>query len=106
MRRAEGNYPTTPHQARRFWLLQHGKLSPDPPSAPEPIDWRSFDAKLCEVYHWTPQQIDDMTLPEIYAALSPPQEPPLNQIVEQAQAYKLLTPEEKLDMAMFLQDTV
>jgi hypothetical protein len=31
----------------------------------EPINWQKIDEALMEKYHWTPQMIDDMTLPEI-----------------------------------------
>lgn len=102
--RAQGNYPTTPHQLRRFWLIQHGKIPPDPPVTPTATDWRQFDSKLAEVYHWQPYQIDQMTLPEIYAALCPPHEANITEVQQQAQAYKKLSPEEKLDLARFLSE--
>jgi hypothetical protein len=29
------------------------------------VDWRKIDRNLCETYHLTPRQIDEMTLTEI-----------------------------------------
>lgn len=36
----------------------------------KPTDWLASDKNLCEARNWTPQQIDEMTLPEIIALTS------------------------------------
>ncbi len=72
---------------------------PRPERDGAPPDWAKIDQSLCELYGWTPQQIDAMTLPEIRVGLTRPDDPSKGQSWDKLTVARLkdrLTPAERL----------
>lgn len=78
-----------------FFVLKGWKPLPD---ESEPTPWTEIDQSLCEAYGYTPQQLDQMTLPEIrvLAAGKPDKKTDLLSALEHVMLLKKLTPDERL----------
>jgi len=63
-----------------------------PPS--HEVDWAAIYQSLCEAYHWSPYEIDQLTLPELKLALY--RQPAKEDASQHLQMKLHLSPEERL----------